>query len=135
MFLIDCGTYPFDILVALGVPPEKLPAKIRRLKLLKEVDQDFIDSYDFSESKGTSIQFTTGAMLIYCEQLPVTPHWKGLLAHEILHSTFQLMRHIGIVHGHKSEEAYTYLNQYITTQIYLRLDETGAPKRKSSKAN
>lgn len=58
---------------------------------------------------------------LYDEQDLLDPHFHGILAHEILHATFELLTSRGLVHSHSSEEAFTYLHDFYTTELYTRL--------------
>lgn len=42
----------------------------------------------------------------------------GIIAHEALHATFFILSSRGLKYSQKSEEAYTYLIQFIIDQIY-----------------
>ena len=41
----------------------------------------------------------------------------GLIAHEVMHSVFYIMRHVDITLTQESEEAYTFLNGYLMNSI------------------
>lgn len=45
----------------------------------------------------------------------------GVIAHEIMHSVFFIMDHVNIRHCHNSEEAFTYLNEYLTEALHREL--------------
>lgn len=55
---------------------------------------------------------------IYEEADFMDPTFHGILSHEILHATFELLRSRGLMHSNESEEAFTYLHDFYTTELY-----------------
>lgn len=45
----------------------------------------------------------------------------GIVAHEIAHCAFSMCAHAGIEYSRESEEAYTYLIDFITEKFYKKL--------------
>jgi hypothetical protein len=48
-------------------------------------------------------------------------HFHGVLAHEILHATFELLTARGVTYSEDSEEAFTYLHDYYTSNLYKNI--------------
>ena len=49
------------------------------------------------------------------------PGFHGILSHEILHATIELLTARGLTLSNDSEEAFTYLQDYYTTELYKNL--------------
>lgn len=49
------------------------------------------------------------------------PFFHGILAHEVLHATFELLGGRGLEHCSESEEAYTYLHDFYITNLYKNI--------------
>lgn len=71
---------------------------------------------------GMCTKTNRGAFVIRLEQYPVTPKDYGYLQHEILHATVGILSDIGLKLTDESEEAYTYLTQFITEEIYKQIE-------------
>jgi hypothetical protein len=69
------------------------------------------------------IFFENGASLIRMKAIPVLNNDWGVLHHEITHAVWGILRRIGIKPCHKSEEAYAYLHEFITTRCYEQLNK------------
>lgn len=49
------------------------------------------------------------------------PNFHGILAHEVLHASIDILRERGMDLCEESEEAYTYLHDFFITDIYRAL--------------
>ena len=116
-FVVDCGTYPFDILVFFGENVEDLFNDIKG-KLSKS---DFKGLKKSEFKAGKAIILDTNQTVLWLREKPTTPTDFGLLSHEIYHCTGFILRSIGIQYSEETEEAYAYLIQYLTEQIYKKL--------------
>lgn len=58
---------------------------------------------------------------IYEEADFMDPYFHGILSHEILHATFELLRSRGLTYSEDSEEAFTYLHDFYITELYRNL--------------
>lgn len=54
---------------------------------------------------------------IWLKKLKKTPEYMGLLAHECLHATFEILDWAGMKYTRDGEEAYTYLLDNMIRQI------------------
>lgn len=78
--------------------------------------------YGSDTCNGRTCVFSGNQTLIRLRYIPETPVQKGELAHEIMHAVFFFAERVGLkLVPMKSCEAYTYLNQYLTTEIYKML--------------
>jgi len=64
-----------------------------------------------------------GHQILHIDRIPDSPVWHNMLAHEVLHLTFAIMRYTGMELSEDSEEAYTYLNGYVTEQIHKNIEK------------
>lgn len=62
-------------------------------------------------------------VLVYLYHIPQTPDDYGVLAHEIAHAVFRLTQKVGIEYSSASEEAYTYLTEFLTRKVLSVLSE------------
>lgn len=72
-------------------------------------------------SRGTTYLMDTGQLILYMPNEPEDIDGLVTLNHEILHCTIALLRRVGMSLSFDSEEAYTYLHEYITRMIYSKL--------------
>lgn len=110
--------YPFDVMVSINQSNDAIE------KSLKSKGIDYADVNVRSESstrKGRTIMFKGNQTLIRMFDFVKTPECQGYLAHEIFHAVEFVMERIGMKLCQKSDEAYCYLCQYLTTEIYKRL--------------
>ena len=116
-FNVDPKIYPFPVFVFFG-------SKKKLLKSLKgtipEKEWKWIKSIEFH--KGKSIRTKNGYRIIWLRKTPDTVFWKGALAHEIFHMVCDIMETAEVVFSDQSEEAFAYLMQFFTTEVYSNLD-------------
>ena len=60
------------------------------------------------DSDGESVETEEGKFLIWIEPYDDSPEWYAVLTHEVMHTTFEILKSIGISLRDESEEAYTY---------------------------
>lgn len=118
-FLIDAGIYPLNIYVFFGEIDYMLNTLI-------DEDTEALKSAKFGN--GCSLISPKGTHILWCRYLPNTNTQIGvegiaILSHEILHVTFTIQKEHGIKLSRKSEESFNYLNQYLTYQIYDKLNQ------------
>src|ERR1043165_4650777 len=111
-FTISLIIYDFDVMVSLGESDKELFSRLKKLKIPKsEYTQMKMDCY------GKYMMFSNKTSLIRLPKVPSTPREYGTLSHEILHCVIQIMRTVDIPLTESSEEAYTYLQGYLTQKI------------------
>lgn len=76
-----------------------------------------------SDKHGSANIFNNGNCVLKLYKHPDTPYWRGILAHEIFHITTFIAEHVGLKLHDSSDEAYAYLNEYLTEQVYSKLEE------------
>lgn len=107
-FIIKLEVYPFQVMVSLGEKNKSLTKKLKKWK---------VKSVDLGKYDGIYTTFNNGYHLIRLKKVPKSSYQFGVLQHEILHCTIQIMREVGMELSNKSEEAYTYLHGYLTYKI------------------
>lgn len=75
-----------------------------------------LEECDFNHTQAVTIRTETDA-IIYAPQRP----YDEIIAHEICHATFQILRIVDI-DPTECEEAYTYLFEYLYYKIFLWLN-------------
>ncbi len=67
-------------------------------------------------AQATCCGVSDGQCIIYLPKFPVTPREVAILGHEILHATFSILSHCGVEYSEESEEAYTYLYEFLLSK-------------------
>ena len=120
MFIIDCQVYPFQILVYFG--QDKKPLFKELSKYLPKSSIETIKIFEFK--RGKSIMFPTGQTLLWLNEKPNSISGLATLNHEIFHCVCFILERVGIVFSDSSDEAFAYLIEYLTKQIYNELNIT-----------
>jgi hypothetical protein len=110
--IIDCIVYPFDVFVSFQ-NYDDFEHTLKKI-LPKDIHSE-IEVFKGNYTART-LKFSNGALAIR-----FTTKDHGLLAHEVFHATDLLMENIGMKLSRDSDEAYAYLIQYITVEIYDKL--------------
>lgn len=116
-FIIPYVIYPFDVMVSICEDDEVLKRKLTRYG----ADFDGMDLSHSDSQKGRCVMFSNGRFLLRLYGYPKTPAHYGHLQHEIFHAVEFLMDKLNTPLSDDSDEAYCYLIQYLTTEIYKRL--------------
>ncbi len=125
-FIIDLHVYPYDVMVSIGQSDVELGRTLDSYGISKLISREEIESvrYGSENSHGRAILFSTNQSLLRIRHLPETCFDYGVLAHEVFHIVTMLMHRIGMkLVVEKSCEAYAYLVQYITEQIFERINK------------
>lgn len=120
MFVVNCAVYPIDILVSFGDTKKQLCRELS--KSLPEYIIKSLKEQEFKEGK--SAMFPTGQVLLWLKKEPSSVEELAILNHEIFHCTCFILERVGVIYSENSDEAYAYLIQYITNQIYSKLKIT-----------
>jgi len=120
MFIIDCQVYPFQIFVYFGQDRKQLYKTLQ--KILPKSSLKTLKTFEFNSGK--SVMFPTGQTLLWLNKKPNSINGLAKLNHEIFHCACFILERVGIVYSESSDEAYAYLIQYLTKQIYNKLDIT-----------
>lgn len=102
---------------SLGQTDEELFQVLKLSELVTEMDGS--SQWKNTKQLGYAIEFTGGQTLIRLRRIPETPIEHGALAHEILHAAQFILNRVGIKYLlDYSDEAYTYLVQFITQKFH-----------------
>lgn len=66
------------------------------------------DEHPSDGSAGESISSDDGTFIIWLEDHDGSPYWDGVLAHEIVHTMFDVLTYVGIKHCGDSEEVFSH---------------------------
>lgn len=112
--IFNLEIYPFDIMISFE---EDNSILYKRLKELKIPKKEYTLCGLGSTADGKYMMFSNSTSIIRLPWIPKTPYQLGVLVHEITHATFAILSKVGMALSDYSEEAYTYLLQYITNKI------------------
>lgn len=114
-FIIPLVIYPFTIMISLGQTDNELK------KSLKKIDNEW-DDIMIMDGIGKFCMNKYNQSLIRLWNYPTTCEEYGSLQHEIFHAVTFIFDRIGLKFSLlKSDEAYSYLIGYLTTEIYKKL--------------
>ena len=115
MFEILIPIYDVKLLVSINQSDKQFLADLKKTKY-KCGKQCLIP-----DSEAYFIPFEAGNLLIRCKHKLYKPHQIGILVHEVLHATIYILHRAGFRLTRHSEEAFTYLQEYIVTQILKKV--------------
>lgn len=112
MFIVKGSVYPYDIMVYFG-DKKKLQKILRGYNLQ-------IDGVEMTVGK--CMMFPTNQTLIWLKEEPKSTEDLAVLQHEIFHAAFMILEDIGVKYCTESDEAFAYLIQFITNEVYHELN-------------
>jgi len=115
MFEIFIPIYDVKLLVSINQSDKQFLAN------LKKTNYKCGKECLLEEAAGYFIPFESGNILIRCKHKLNKPKQIGILTHEVLHATIYILDRAGIKLTKHSDEAYTYLQEYIVTQILKQI--------------
>lgn len=118
-FIIDLHPYGFDLMVSIEESEDSFVENLRKSGIEDEEDDYY--RWEREGHKGRTFQFYNGQLAIRLKHSPLDK--PGYLAHEVLHVVHYLFDRIGIPMKNSSIEAWTYLVQYITDEVYNKVRE------------
>ncbi len=114
-FIIPLVVYPFDVMVSLGETDEQLKKALSKYNVEWETFME-------CEGVGRFILTSKNQSIIRTKNYPKNPDDYGHLQHEIFHIVTHILGRIGMRFILlKSDEAYSYLVGYLTTEIYKKI--------------
>lgn len=114
-FIVPLGVYPFDVLISFGQTDEQLK------KVLAKYDAEWSDKMKVT---GDGLFFINekNQSMIRLKSIPVSDIEFGNLQHEIFHATTFILDRVGMKFKLLTScEAYSYLAQFLTVEIYKKL--------------
>lgn len=116
-FIVPLVVYPFDVMVSINETDDQLHKTLS--KYLS--DDETTWKWNNETQLGRCCIFSTNQGLIRLRRNPVSPTDYGNVQHEIFHYVMHVLKRMGMKWTPKSDEAYSYLIQYITQEIYKRI--------------
>jgi hypothetical protein len=116
--IISIDIYDRDVMVHFG---EKKHLKARISKIFGCEMSSEIVSMISGEEKGKSFLLPGGQMILYMPNLPKDIKGLSILAHEIFHIANFTLEKAGINLTSDSDEAYSYLIEFLTKKILAML--------------
>ncbi len=113
-FTIEIPIYGSQIFFSFGHSFDNFNA------MLCEEHRSNIDRFA-NGSDGYCQVLKNGGIIIRCKNYPLTSYDFEVLQHEIFHAIFRIMDIKGLKFTRESEEAYAYLNGFITRRVYDQL--------------
>lgn len=106
--------YPFDLMFSFGQTDDELKVSLKRYGIKW---QDILKL----DCPAMYIRLDRNQPVIRMGNYPITVTDYGVLQHEIFHAVDQILRYVGINLTNDSDEAYAYLIEYITREIYKKI--------------
>lgn len=118
--VVYCELYVRHFIFSLSQTDEELRELLNTWNV--DIEEDNQWRWAKEAEAGKVWKFKTGQVLIRLRNMPTKPQYISHLAHEIFHAAEWLFDDIGIKHdSNYSSEAYAYLIQYLTNQVYSEL--------------
>lgn len=122
-FIVSLHICPFDVMVSIGQDDAQVEKVLTSKYGLVGRDIE-ISKYIGERVQGKACMFSNNASFIRLRKLPEYAEDFGYLAHEIFHVVTFVMEATGMeLVIMKSDEAYAYLIQYLTEQIYKQTNK------------
>lgn len=109
-------TFPYDVLVCLGVTKEDI---------LKYCDKHYVDALTPEErndlvcdAHGKTYKLQNRAFILWLKEYPKGSKGAGWLAHEIFHTADLMLRGAGLTLSNDSDETFAYQIDWLTRHIY-----------------
>lgn len=112
--ILSIDIYERDLMVHFG---KKEDLKKRLSKMFGDKYSSEVVSLISDEDRGKSILLDGGQMILFMPKVPKNVFDLSVLAHEIFHITDYTMEKAGIRLTESSDEAYSYLIQFLTKKI------------------
>lgn len=117
-FQIPLDIYPYIVSVSINQTEKQLYKSLDKVFIKYEgIEKDF----DLQDSEAICTTTKSKDIIIRLRGIPKHPYDYGTLSHEILHATIFIMKSVGMELSDSSEEAYTYLQGYITRIFFYKM--------------
>lgn len=124
-FVVTADVYRRDVLFVIGVPDSSFKKTVegyttRGHKIDIGDHDDGYYSVTDGNTSGLMLPFTSGASIIRLQAYDDNSvEHRAIVSHEIMHSVSHMLRTLGLPLTKESEEAYTYLYEFIMTGFNL----------------
>lgn len=121
IFVVNHGTYPFDVLVGIGTRQEDIVKWLERKNNEKLTDSE--KETLWMEGGGRTIMLSGGQTILRVKDIKNKAEFYACLSHEIFHAVEFLFSRLDIKHDmDKSGEAFAYQIQYLTRSILEKIN-------------
>ena len=119
-FTISVPIYLIDVIVSFGETDAEVKEYLTSIGLTKkEVKPSMLKD----KSDGIALMYSNNNLLLRLKKLPETYYYLGVLHHEIFHVVTLIMNKLSMKFElYKSDEAYAYLLEYITVEVYKEIN-------------
>ena len=125
VFFIDADPYRQDIIVVVNGEFRDAYNKIKKQPtpnakiVIEHIDSNKDEYFEkpLISTEGTTYHALPFGYVVVVKHLSSWLDTVGLVHHECLHLASYILRKVGIEHCHKTEEAYTYLQQRLAKEI------------------
>ena len=115
MFIVNHGTYPFNVLVCIGNKHKEIVKFIEKRKYkLSEEEKEKL----WMTGEGRTVILLGGQTII---RIDIKKDFYPTLTHEVFHAVEFLFDKIGIKHSDSSSEAWAYQIEYLMGSILEKL--------------
>lgn len=125
-FEVYIPIYKKYLYVLAGTPKESVDALMEQYDFGDKNAETLIEHLE-KHSKNSVGIFTyneeTNTYTIWLPQEPDTIAWEGVLLHEINHAVFYMLDNLGMEHTQASDEAYSYLSEYLYVEIMNKFED------------
>lgn len=125
-FEVRIPIYKEHMYVLVGTPKESVEALMEQYDLGDKNAETLIEHLEKYSKNSVGI-FTyneeSNTYTIWLQQEPDTIAWEGVLLHEINHAVFCMLDKLGMEHTQASDEAYSYLSEYLYVEIMNKFED------------
>lgn len=120
IFIVNHGTYPFDILVCIGASHQEVLDWLWKNKKIKPDEEE--KEKLWMSGVGRTVMLKNGATILRIDNQKSKPDFHATIAHEVFHAVEFLFEKIGLKYNAEiSGEAFAYQIQYLTESIYEKI--------------
>lgn len=118
-FIVPLVVYAFEVMVSLNQSENDLRKEMKKYACFTP---ERIESYfeDTVPQLGRATMFD-GQVLIRIMKYPVTNEDYAVIVHEVFHAVCFIFKRVNIKLCPKSDEAWAYLIEYLTKEIYNKI--------------
>ena len=121
MFVVDCGVYPFSVMVSIGFTARQTMILVQH-RLPNDLDAEEKSHFENFNGRGKTLQLKGGQNILWLRDYKYGDiDSLATLNHEIFHVVYQTLWKCGLTLSDESEEAYSYLVEYLTKKILEKI--------------
>ena len=126
LFIVDCGTYPNEILVAIGSNYNEIISFLKKKKLSLDGFEKHKEVIEKNCTyRGSAMMFKNGYLLLQIEKYREEWDWYEVLMHEVCHVVQYIFEHREI----EDDEAFAYQLEYLFKTVRRRVQRKKLRKK------